>query len=175
MKDLKFYVKKAQKGDPEAFIKIMQEYEVVLFNLARRFLREEEDIKDVLQDTTITAYENLKQLRQPEYFRTWITRILINKCKRFLSKEVFFDELTEQTPWIQSGSVDDDLETAGILQQLPPIYRLPLSLYYYGGYSVKEISELLEEPQGTIKSRLSRGKKQLRNNLRNEGGLPHHG
>lgn len=175
MKDLAFYVRKAQKGNPEAFVKIMQEYETVLFNLARRFLREEEDIKDVLQETTISAYENIRKLKQPEYFHTWLTRILINKCKRFLNKEVFFEELTEQTPRLSSEHPEEQVEISELLSNLPPHYRVPLTLYYYGGYSIKEISQLLEEPVGTIKARLSRGKRKLRNNCSDEGGLYHHG
>lgn len=79
-----FLVKKAKKGDKEAFVQLFKIYENVLYNTARRFLNNQEDIADCLQDTALTAYKNIENLQKPEYFNSWIYRILINNCKKSL-------------------------------------------------------------------------------------------
>ncbi|MEI5990100.1 hypothetical protein A5881_001593 [Enterococcus termitis] len=164
-----FLVKKAQKGNQEAFIQLIQEYEIVLYNMARRFLSNEQDIADVLQETVITAYQKMDQLKNPKYFNTWICRIMINHCKKSLNLESSFD--IEDYPFLVDRQETEHLGMNDLLLGLKPIYRIPLVLYYYNGFSVKEISEILTEPTGTIKSRLARGRALLQKEyIGSEGG-----
>ncbi len=165
-----FLVKKAQKGDQEAFIHLVKEYETVLYNMARRFLANEQDIADVLQETVITAYQKLNQLKNPNYFNTWLCRIMINQCKKIVTAESYSD--IEDYQFSMNDHESERLTMNDLLNGLNPIYRIPLVLYYYNGFSVKEISEILKEPSGTIKSRLARGRALLQKEYnKSEGGL----
>ena len=74
----------AKKGDKEAFKRIIEENKKYLFNIAISILGNEEDAGDAIGETIIKAYESIKNLREPKFFKTWITRILINESKKIL-------------------------------------------------------------------------------------------
>ena len=170
MGSLKALVKKAKKGDGEAFVSLVKQYEDVLYRTASRLLNNDEDVADAMQDTIISAYEKLHTLKNDEYFNTWICKILINKCNSLLNKNKNISVIDENLH-LQNG--DDEfqkIELEDALNSLNEVYKLALILYYIVGLNVKEISEFLKEPEGTIKSRLSRAKSILRNNYyKNEG------
>ena len=71
-------VKKAKKGDAEAFITLMEQNKQTMKRVAYAYLGNEEDVADALQETILAAFEKLDTLKKPEFFRTWLTRILIN-------------------------------------------------------------------------------------------------
>ena len=73
-------IRRAQKGDTDAFVTLIERNKKSLYKIAKSYLKNEEDIADVIQDTILSAYEHIKELRKTAYFRTWITRILINHC-----------------------------------------------------------------------------------------------
>ena len=75
-------VKKAKKGDGEAFVQLIKQYELVLYRTAKGFGLNDNDIADVIQDTVITAFEKINTLKMDNYFNTWLYRILINNCYR---------------------------------------------------------------------------------------------
>ena len=79
-------VKKAQKGDGEAFIQLIQQYELILYRTAKRLGLKDEDIADLLQETILTAFEKITTLKKGQYFNTWICRILLNKCYSFMKR-----------------------------------------------------------------------------------------
>lgn len=164
-----FLVKQAKNGNQEAFIKLIQNYEEILFNMARKFLKNEQDIDDVLQETALIAYQKIDQIKKPKYFNTWICRILINQCKTIMKKDDVY-ELLENYQLTVDSNEDEHLILSELLKELNQIYCIPLVLYYYNGFSIKEISEILEEPLGTIKSRLSRGKALLKKEYEQFGG-----
>lgn len=154
-------VKKAQKGNHEAFITLLENYESVLYNMAYRYLENEADVADVLQETILSAFEHIQELRQPRYFNTWICRILMNHCQKMLKNRQFFAELDDVEVVIEQDS-DTQLLFQELVNQLDERYSVPLTLYYHHGFTIQDISELLNEPIGTIKSRLSRGRKQIK-------------
>lgn len=170
MRSLKKLVKKAKKGDGEAFVTLVKQYEDVLYRTASRMLNNEEDVADVMQDAIIVAYERIHTLKNNEYFNTWICKILINKCNSLLNRNKNVLILNKDLP---TEKVNDDfqkIELEDALNSLNEVYRLALILYYIVGLNIKEISAYLKEPEGTIKSRLSRARSILRNNYyKNEG------
>lgn len=175
MKETKKLVKKAKKGDEEAFIQLIKNYEVILYNMARRFLKEEKDIEDALQETILSAYQNLHQLKKDAYFYTWLCQIMMNQCKHYLKKEEWFEEIEENSV-VEEPTFTEKQELNQFVQQLSQRYRIPLVLYFYNGFTIKEIAEILSEPTGTVKSKLSRGKKLLFDMYqKNEGGTNHEG
>lgn len=165
-------VKKAKKGDGEAYISLIKQYEQVLYKVASRILYNDEDVADALQETIMTGYEKIHTLKNDGNFNTWICRILINKCNHILNKnknEIVLDDIL---PVTQKTNNNDFLkiELEEALNSLNKDYKLAMILYYIVGLSTREISELIKESEGTIKSRLSRAKTTLRENyFKNEG------
>lgn len=170
MGSLKTLVKKAKKGDGEAFVSLVKQYEDVLYRTASRLLNNDEDVADAMQDAIILAYEKLHTLKNDEYFNTWICKILINKCNSLLNKNKNVLGINEHLLSEKGNDEFQKIELEDALNSLNEAYKLALILYYIVGLNVKEISEFLKEPEGTIKSRLSRAKSILRNNYyKNEG------
>ena len=163
-------VKRAKRGDGEAFISLIKEYEQVLYKVASRMLSNDEDVADALQETIMLGYEKIHTLKNEGYFNTWICKILINKCNYILNKNknvIVVDEILPQE-FNNNDFLKIELEDA--LNSLNKEYKLAMILYYVVGLSTKEISEFIKEPEGTIKSRLSRAKVILRENyFKNEG------
>ena len=79
---MKILVKQAQHGDPEAFIQLMEQNRQSLVRVAKGFFRNEEDVADAVSDTILDAWEHIRELKRPEYFKTWLIRILINNCNQ---------------------------------------------------------------------------------------------
>lgn len=165
-------IKKAQKGDEEAFIKVVDEYMIPIYKIARSRLKSEENIGDAIQETILAAFSNIKKLKEPRYFKTWIIKILINKCNDIIrdNKVLYVEDynLLEDNSLIYSESSDEKLDFEGVLNKLNYEYRLVVVMYYVNRFTIKEISETLNEKEGTIKSRLSRARQQLKAHYLNE-------
>lgn len=159
-------IKKAQKGDEEAFIKVIDEYMPQMYKIARCRLKSEESIGDAIQETILAAFTNIRQLKELRYFKTWIIKILINKCNDIIREDklLYVDDysLLENTDFSYSENSDERLDFESILNKLNYEYRLVVVMYYVNRFTIKEISEILNEKEGTIKSRLSRARQQLK-------------
>lgn len=84
---LKHLVKKAQQGDARAFVRLIEINKQSMYKIARSYFTNDEDIADAIQDTIETCYRSIRHLADPGYFRTWMTRILINKCIDIIRKK----------------------------------------------------------------------------------------
>lgn len=162
-------VKKAKKGDGEAFIQLIHQYEMTLYRTAKRLGLKDEDIADLLQDTILTAFEKIDSLKEAKYFHTWLCRILLNNCYRFMKQGQRTVSLNVTTLHELRHQDQISLELDEALESLDEGYRIALTLYYVNGLTTKEISEFLQESEGTIKSRISRAKQYLKNNYYVEG------
>ncbi|CAM5219681.1 RNA polymerase sigma-70 factor OS=Ureibacillus acetophenoni OX=614649 GN=SAMN05877842_11911 PE=3 SV=1 [Ureibacillus acetophenoni] len=114
-----------------------------------------------MQETILIAYKNIQQVREPKYFKTWITRILINECNKLRktqTKIVMMDRYLEPAT-SEQREVFVDLQTA--IDGLEPDLRTVITLYYYEDLSVKEIGAILDIAAGTVKSRLNRARAKL--------------
>ena len=151
---------KAKGNDSDAFTFLMEYFAKDMYRTAITILLNNEDAADAIQDTILTCWEKMKTLREVRYFKTWMTRILINKCydiKKQQANKISIDECAEP---IVSDS-DDSNELNEILNELDEIYRLPMMLFYGEGYKIKEIAQLLNIPKSTIQTRLARGRQKL--------------
>lgn len=160
--ELNVLVKKAKKGDGEAFVNIIKQYERVLYKVARRLLDKDEDVADAMQESIMCAFKNIHTLHKVEFFNTWICKILINKCNGILNKNK--KVICVEDVFLQNNNNDDFLkiELEDALNTLNKDYKLAIVLYYIVGLNTKEIGEFLNEPEGTVKSRISRAKVILR-------------
>lgn len=165
---MEFLIKKAQKGDEEAFIQALTSYMPVMYKVARTRLSSEEDVGDAIQETILSSFKNLQSLKNPSYFKTWLIKILINKCNDIIkqnSKVICigsYEGADLPTEAVSNGNIEGDMDFNRILMGLSIDYRTVIVLYYVNGFKTREISEILNEKEGTIKSRLSRARAQLK-------------
>ena len=164
--ETKFLVKKAQRHDKDAFTELMQLYMKDMYRTAIAILMNEEDAAEALQDTILTCWEKLHSLKKPEYFKTWMTRILMNHCYDIIRN----NKVCESIEFYEEPSHCDEynIELKEAYASVDERYRLPMELYYSQGFKIREIAEILSLPQNTVKTRLSRGRKQLEEYYREE-------
>lgn len=164
-------VKKAQRGDAEAFIALIEECKMTLRRVAYGYLVNDEDVADAIQDTILAAYEQLDTLKRGEYFKTWLVRILINNCTKTWRQKKKSVSLEGEQAFGRAEHIDRekaDVEFKELLMSLPEESRAIFQLYYGEQFTTKEIAGILDMNENTIKSKLHRGKEQLREEL--EGG-----
>ena len=138
--------------------------EEMLYRVSKSICFYDSDCEDAVQQAILNAYTKLDSLHEEKYFRTWITRILINECYRvnnLKSREVSFAEYA-----LTSEAVEDNYSFVFTeIMKLPPKIRIVVQLYYVEDYSVSEIASILHIPSGTVKSRLSKGRAKLKSIL----------
>ena len=139
--------------DRECFAKEVEACTGLMYRVAYTILQNDDDCQDAVQDALLKAWSKLNSLREDKYFRTWITRILINS--RLVSLDTL-PELAEAFP---------DPALAMALERLPEKLRMPLMLFYSENMTYAEISKVLRIPTATVQSRIHRGKTQLRKEL----------
>lgn len=169
-------ISEAKKGNEEAFRELMEEYKLYMYKTAKTILRNEEDVYDALQDALISIYKNIPTLKEEKYIKTWIIKITMNKCYDIITKNnmsmqkvVKFSNTVEETEESIYDKMIDQTELERTLKMLDEDLRLVTVLYYYNDFSVKAISELMNIPEGTVKSKLSRAREKLYQLLSTEG------
>ena len=156
------------------FTELIEKNKIKFYKTAKIILKNDDDCYDALQEALICMYKNYEQLNNKEYFSTWATRIIINKCYDLLRKNkkniISFDENYESE--IQSSKYDEyDIDQYGIqkaIECLNDDLKLIITLYYYDDFSIKEISKIVEIPEETVKSRLSNARNILKKELKKE-------
>lgn len=136
-----------------------------LYYIARSVLNNDEDCKDAIQNAILKAYKNLDTLREETFFKTWITRILLNECyniHKWNKKLVSYEEYMEQK--YEDGQVACS-EVYIEIQNLEEKYRVPFVLHYVEGFSLQEVAKLLKTTEAAVKMRLLRARKILREQL----------
>lgn len=158
-KETENLVKKAKRKDPDAFTELMQLYLKDMYRTALAILLNDEDAADAIQDTILACWEKLGTLKSPRYFKTWMTRILINNCYRIRKNAGSMGTLEEY----EEPAVYDEynLELKEALASLDEKYRVIMTLFYSEGYRIDEIAEVLKIPKSTVQTRLSRGRRKL--------------
>ena len=154
----------AQKGDKEAYSRLIETVKLKLYKTAMAILKNDDDTCDAIQETLISAYLNLNKLQSNEFFTTWIVRILINKCYDIIRKNKKIinvaDKISKEVDtFYEMYSEQSELEL--ILKWMEEDLRTITVLYYYDDLSVKDIAIILDIPEGTVKSRLSRAREKI--------------
>ncbi|MCC0656598.1 MULTISPECIES: RNA polymerase sigma factor [unclassified Clostridioides] len=153
--------------DKTTFINNILESEQTLYRISKSILGNDQDCEDAVNNAILKAYEKLDSLKEQQYFKTWLIRIVINECNSLRRKQfnlLPFEEILKN----KKVEEDDDYSDLYIaIQGLSKKIKIPIVLYYIEGYSIDEIKEILDIPQGTVKSRLSRGRKLLKTKLEN--------
>lgn len=156
-------LKEARKGDSDAFVKLMKQQMQNMYKAAYSILTKEEDVADAVSETILVCWERLGQLKEDRYFRTWMTRILINKCNDILNKKQMLF-LTDEIPEIGVLDIEfDNLEWKEALSKLEEKYRTIVILYYVEGFKMSEIAQILNIPESTVRTQMSRARKKMEN------------
>lgn len=152
-------VKQAQKGDSEAFVQLMEGQKQNMYKVARSYLKCEDDVADAMQQTILDCFEKLHTLRQPRFFKTWMTKILINNCNDIVrrSKRIQPMEELKEIQWEDRSQ--DLMEFLDTLDSIDEKYRTILILYYVEEFQINEIARILDMNVSTVNSRLQRGRK----------------
>lgn len=173
----------AIRGDAEAFTELVNLHKNQLYRVAFRYLKSEQDALEVIQETTFRAYRSVKKLERPEYFQTWLIRILINACNdelkhRRVQPTALSGELVNLS---RSNALEDDSSEPGgrvdlqrldilvALDRLDLKYRQVIELKYFEDFTIYQIALILERPEGTIKTWLTQAYKQLKEHLQDRG------
>ena len=153
-------IQKAKERDPEAFTELINLYMKDMYRTAIAILMNDADAADAIQETILTCWERLSTLRENKFFKTWMTRILINKCHDIRNQRIEAVDISEHEE-LAFHEDESNLEIKDAIAQLDQKYRVPIMMFYGDGYSAKEIAAILHVPVSTIQTRLSRGRAQL--------------
>lgn len=150
--------------DKQVFTEQVLASEATMYRVAKSILVHDWDCEDAVQEAVAKAYASADSLKNKEYFKTWLIRILINECYRILNKRKKLTPLDGIPEPASEEPSYSELYTA--IQKLDKRSRVTVVLHYIEGYSTEEIGKMLKIPQGTVKSRLSKARKLLREELK---------
>ena len=189
MSSEKALVQQAKAGDQNAFAQLVTAYESKIYNLALRYLGNREDAMDASQEVFLRVYRFLPGFQEESGFSTWIYRIGVNVCKDMLAKrgrrneqplEVPDEENESRTievadrryePEHIMGGVELRTVLADAISSLPEQQREMIVLRDIQGLTYDEIANVLSLESGTVKSRISRARENLRKKLLQNGNI----
>lgn len=141
-----------------------------LYRAAYLYLGSEADALEAVDEAVYQALRNLKKLREPQFFETWLTRILINQCNKELRRRRRFARV-EELPETIAAEHFDHLPLKEAIQRLPEELRSVIILRYFADYTQAETADTLGIPQGTVATRQRRALQLLRLELGEEANI----
>ncbi|MBN8194179.1 RNA polymerase sigma factor SigW [Bacillus sp. NTK074B] len=177
-------IKQVLKGDQNAFAELVELYKNKVFQICYRMLGNRHEAEDIAQEAFIRAYINIETFNQKRKFSTWLFRIATNLCIDRIRKkkpDYFLDAEVAGTEGLTMYSQvaadvqlpEDEVENMELqetiqteISKLPEKYRSVIVLKYIEELPLQEISEILDLPLGTVKTRVHRGREALRKQLR---------
>jgi RNA polymerase sigma-70 factor (ECF subfamily) len=158
-------IRKAIRGDEKAFEFLVKEQSDVLYRTAFLYTRKKEDALDVFQDTIYKAFISIKQVKQPEFFQTWLIKILIRTAYDLLSKKkklVLDGEVIYSRNFDNTAQAATRIDLHNAISKLNHNYQTVIILFYYHDLPIHAISEITNFPENTVKTYLYRSKAQLK-------------
>lgn len=154
----------------EVFLSIYEKYKNTVYSVVFNYVRNVDDAADIQQDVFIKLLQSENEFDSEEHIKAWLIQVSVNRCKNFFRgrRHMADMELTEEIPY-EADFGDYDL-MKNVLD-LPVKYRIPIHLFYYEDYSIRQIATTLETPEATIKIRLKRGRERLKKMMEKEEWL----
>ncbi|MBA2174862.1 sigma-70 family RNA polymerase sigma factor [Halobacillus locisalis] len=166
---MKRLVKKAQKGNDQAFLQLFQHYEQDVYRMAYVYVKNQEDALDIVQEVAYQSYKKIDTLKQPEYIKTWLIRITINCATNLLRKNKKVVHLqTQHEKYMGTEEIDLSLSISlrDVMEKLEVDEKSIVLLRFYHHYTFQEVADLLDLPIGTAKTILYRALRKLRYELK---------
>ncbi|MWV42708.1 sigma-70 family RNA polymerase sigma factor [Paenibacillus sp. HJL G12] len=163
-------VKQAQKGNKEALLQLILADQDAYYRLAYKYMGNEQDAMDAMEDMIVTLYEKLDQLQKGESFYSWSKTILVNRCKTLLrhkerylpwedERETSFVALNDDNPY---RDMESEMDMQVLLSHLNDRQREAIELRFVHDLPYQTIADMAGVPVGTIKSRISQGLQKLK-------------
>jgi RNA polymerase sigma-70 factor, ECF subfamily len=163
-------VKKAQKGNSQAYLTLFQKYEQDIYRMAFLYVKNESDALDVVQETAYRSFKTIKKLKESTYFKTWLIRIAINCSLDLLKKQRNISPMSPEYEDEIIGEVNEDIElkvtVEDLMEYLNEEEKSVVILRFYEDLTINDISLVLDIPLGTAKTILYRSLARLRKSLR---------
>ena len=164
--------KRAIKRDEQAFLSIIHLHKETLYRTAFAFLKNEHDAIEAVQEVTVRAYKKIHTVKEPNYLKTWLVRIMMNYCQdqlRLKKRYISVESLHEM------GTSEDyiHLEIEEALATLTEQEQRLIHLMYFQDTKIKDIAVVENIPEGTVKSRLYKTLRTLRSFLSEKGDADH--
>jgi len=165
----------AKYGNEDAFAALIDKHSASLLAVAKRMVGNDR-AEDVVQDAFLAAFKSLAKFRGDASFSTYLHTITINRCKYILKREKYTLEIDENSLDYSKQDADEAIVNQIVLEQalikLPPNFKECLILRELSGFSYKEIAEILQINEGTVKSRMARARAKLKDILIEMGISP---
>ena len=149
--------------------RLVNTYSDLILRLSYTYLKSTEDAKDICQTVFLKLLEKPRVFDSPEHERAWIIRAAINQCKDQLKSRWRRTTVDLEAARAVPAPEAEEGSLLAAVELLPPKYRAVIYLYYYEGYSAREIAGLLGETPAAVATQLSRGREKLRTHLEQEG------
>lgn len=169
-------IRKLKKGNEDAYIYLLDTYGSRLLKTCYLVLKDEKEAEDVVQETFLRVFSQINSFRENSSLYTWVYRIALNLCKdkrKTIREFEIYEDIVESKERVEDV-VFDNIDREILRKELfnlNSIYKEILILFYFEELSIREISQILEEKEGTIKSRLSRGRLILKDAIERGGEL----
>ena len=169
---------RAQQGDEEAFEDILDTYKGLMFHIAYSIVKDRDIAEDAVQDAFIQAWQHLPNLRETRALRSWLMRIVVNRCISFKRRVVrsavflqqsFLEQQIERASQIAEyaeGQMERNWDLAHAIGNLPAKQRMAITLHYYQGMTLPEMSRMLQTSENTLKKRIQMALSNLRNSMK---------
>ncbi|MCL1823069.1 MAG: RNA polymerase sigma factor [Oscillospiraceae bacterium] len=155
--------------DNNEFTRLVLDAEPTLYHISKTILKNDHDCADAVQEAIIRAFGKINSLKDKSFFKTWLCRILINECYRiyrFGKRAVSYEEYMKSEQGYTAST--ETTELYAVLMKLKEKHRLCVVLHYIEGFKTAEIAVMLKIPEGTVKSRLSKARSELKQLLNEE-------
>jgi RNA polymerase sigma-70 factor (ECF subfamily) len=163
-------VVRAKAGDTDAFQVLIHEEKEKLYKMAFVYMKNEHDALEVFQETVYKSFKSIATLKNNEYFSTWLTRILINTALDSIRKKKkvvsLSNEVLESMGTTWQFKSEEQLDLLNALNKIEEKYKTVLLLRFYEDYTIGQISEFLNSPEGTVKTHIRRGLGALKKKLK---------
>ncbi|MGL5415675.1 MAG: RNA polymerase sigma factor [Clostridium sp.] len=167
--------KEIKKDREKAFKRIVEEFSERIYNLARLYTKDDTLSEDITQEALLKIYRYIDSFKGESSIYTWIYRITINTCKNIVKKEDKYKKV-ENVDFIKAEGYEEEIverldkeNITNALENIKNEYKTVIYLYYYEELKIREISEILEKREGTVKTWLKRGKNALEKELLRNG------
>ncbi len=162
-------VEKSLQGDQEAFEQLVRKYRQPVYNLALKIVKDSEDAEDITQSVFVKAYEKLDTYNPVYKFFSWVYRIALNESLSHTKRRSNMDEYESGVTVIENFTPEESLKEGELINKigsaisrLKTDYRMVVVLRHYHDFTYQEMSEVLQIPEKTVKSRLFSARQQLK-------------